>query len=136
MSGAEAYLVHLVLKEKEPKEVQGILVVEKFPKLFKLLGLPPLKEIEFSIELGLRTVPIHRVIPKSIMGGSHKLHTFIHPQNCFFLPSINTKHFNTLLSCLLHVSPNEIHLILLLFLNISPHFMKLQTSCTHTHSAP
>lgn len=49
--GAKTYLVHLVLKEKEPKEIEDIPMVREFSKVFReLLGLPPFREINFSIE--------------------------------------------------------------------------------------
>lgn len=59
VSGAEAYLVHLELKEKEFKELQSITIFSELPKVFgELLGLSPLREVKFSIELESVSIPI------------------------------------------------------------------------------
>lgn len=62
-SGAEAYLVHLVLKVKKPKKIQGIIAMDAFPEVFEellRLPLPPPREVDFLIELEPGIVPVHK----------------------------------------------------------------------------
>lgn len=62
VSRFKAYLVHLVHKEKEPKEeVRCILVVRVFPEVWgELPKLPPPRKVTFFIEFELGTVPVHK----------------------------------------------------------------------------
>ncbi|XP_074355679.1 uncharacterized protein LOC141695322 [Apium graveolens] len=51
--GCEAYLAHIIDTEKEALNLYEIRIVREFPDVFpdELLGLPPDREIEFSIDL-------------------------------------------------------------------------------------
>jgi hypothetical protein len=54
-----AYLAYIVDNEKQGKELRDIPIVREYPDVFpeKLLGLPPRREIEFSIDVLLGTMP-------------------------------------------------------------------------------
>ena len=58
--GCQGYLAYVINKETEPDEFQQIPVVREFGDVFpkELLGLPPEREIEFSVELLPGTNPI------------------------------------------------------------------------------
>ena len=60
--GCEAYLAHVVDKQKEVPKLEEILVVNEFPDVFpdELPGLPPDREIEFAIELAPGTEPVSK----------------------------------------------------------------------------
>ncbi|XP_040988942.1 uncharacterized protein LOC121236559 [Juglans microcarpa x Juglans regia] len=62
MSGDVVYLVMMTNVRKEPKGIQGIPVIEDFPRVFAddLPGLPPNIETEFAIELELAIAPVHK----------------------------------------------------------------------------
>ncbi|XP_017634330.1 uncharacterized protein LOC108476591 [Gossypium arboreum] len=51
--GCEAFLAYIGVSDSEGSLVEGIRTVKEFPDVFpdKLLGLPPCREVEFSIEL-------------------------------------------------------------------------------------
>lgn len=56
-----AYLVHLVLKERRPKEIESIHVLRENPEVFEELPeLPFPREVEFSIESEKRTILVHK----------------------------------------------------------------------------
>lgn len=60
-SGAEAYVVNLVPKDKETRDVRVIPIVDEFLEVFEeLLGLSPSRKDDFSIEMELGIVPIHK----------------------------------------------------------------------------
>jgi len=54
-----AYLAYIVDNKKQGKELRDIPIVREYPDVFpeKLLGLPPRREIEFSIDVLLGTMP-------------------------------------------------------------------------------
>jgi hypothetical protein len=54
-----AYLAYIVDNEKQGKELRDIPIVREYPDVFleKLLGLPPRREIEFSIDVLPGTMP-------------------------------------------------------------------------------
>src|SRR5262249_28298306 len=58
--GCQGFLAHIMDTRVESGDLQRIPVVNEFPDVFpeELLGLPPDKEIEFSIELLPGTSPI------------------------------------------------------------------------------
>ncbi|XP_074327993.1 uncharacterized protein LOC141665906 [Apium graveolens] len=51
--GCEGYLAHVIDRSKETPNIESIPIVSEFPDVFpdKLPGLPPDRQIEFSIEL-------------------------------------------------------------------------------------
>lgn len=59
--GCERYIA-FIMEEKRPKRFEEIPVLCKFPYVFleEILSLPPIKEIDFTIELMLRTTPISK----------------------------------------------------------------------------
>ncbi|XP_040999474.1 uncharacterized protein LOC121260158 [Juglans microcarpa x Juglans regia] len=61
-NGAIAYLALIMESFRDDKEIRGIPVVEEYPKVFidDLPGLPPDREIEFTIELEPTTTPVHK----------------------------------------------------------------------------
>ena len=58
--GCEAFLVYVIDTEKEGQKLDSLLVVNEFIDMFPqdLPGLPPDREIEFSIDLQPRTASI------------------------------------------------------------------------------
>ena len=60
--GCEAYLAHVVDKQKDVPKLEDILVVNEFPDVFpdELPGLPPDREIEFAIELAPEAEPVSK----------------------------------------------------------------------------
>ncbi|XP_074378290.1 uncharacterized protein LOC141719814 [Apium graveolens] len=60
--GCEAYLAHVIDMEKGVLDLDKIPIVREFPDVFpdELPGLPPDREIEFSIDLVLRTEPVSK----------------------------------------------------------------------------
>ena len=54
-----AYLAYIVDNEKQGKELRDIPIVREYPDVFpeKLLGLPPRREIEFSLDVLPGTMP-------------------------------------------------------------------------------
>ncbi|XP_061999269.1 uncharacterized protein LOC133716595 [Rosa rugosa] len=60
--GCQAYLAHIVDTKREVLNIEDILVVRKFPDVFpdELPGLPPVREIDFTIELLPGTTPIYQ----------------------------------------------------------------------------
>ncbi|GKV53900.1 hypothetical protein SLEP1_g60413, partial [Rubroshorea leprosula] len=67
------YLVYVFESKDKPVSVEGIWVVEDFPDVFpkELLGLPPNREIEFTIDLMPGTAPIsqqpYRMAPAELI---------------------------------------------------------------------
>ncbi|KAL6179594.1 hypothetical protein ACLB2K_051107 [Fragaria x ananassa] len=61
--GCQAYLAHVVDTRKGEVRMEDIPVVNEFPDVFldELLGLPPVREIDFTIELLPGTAPISQV---------------------------------------------------------------------------
>ncbi|XP_074377905.1 uncharacterized protein LOC141719427 [Apium graveolens] len=60
--GCKPYLAHVVDSSKEPPEVEEILIVNEFPDVFpdELIGLPPDREKEFTIDLAPGTEPVSK----------------------------------------------------------------------------
>ena len=60
--GCEVYLAHVVDVEQESVRIADIPVVRDFPDVFpdELPGLPPDREIEFTIELAPGTEPVSK----------------------------------------------------------------------------
>src|ERR1051325_8353653 len=60
--GCEAYLAYVINTQAEKMKIEDIPVVREFPDVFpeELPGLPPVREVEFSIDLILGTGPISR----------------------------------------------------------------------------
>ncbi|KAA3465995.1 Retrotransposon protein [Gossypium australe] len=58
--GCEAYLAYVIDTKVSEKKVEYVPVVSEFPDVFpeELPGLPPIREIEFGIELVTGTTPI------------------------------------------------------------------------------
>ncbi|KAA3470443.1 Gag-Pol polyprotein [Gossypium australe] len=58
--GREAYLAYVIDTKVSEKKVESVPVVCEFPDVFpvELSGLPPIREVEFGIELVLETTPI------------------------------------------------------------------------------
>ena len=60
--GCEAYLAYVVDTEKKPTQLEDVPVVNEFSDVFpdELPGLPPDREIEFSIDLAPGTEPVSK----------------------------------------------------------------------------
>ena len=60
-SGCERFIT-FILEDKESKTVDEIPVVQEFPDLFpdEISGLPPVRELDFTIELQPGTAPISK----------------------------------------------------------------------------
>ncbi|XP_035539657.1 uncharacterized protein K02A2.6-like [Juglans regia] len=60
--GADAFLLQVVSTPSEKKSLADIPVVEEFPDVFvdELPGLPPVRDMEFVIELEPRVAPVHK----------------------------------------------------------------------------
>jgi hypothetical protein len=59
--GAQAYLAYVMAKPEVEAKLEDIPVVRDFPDVFaKISGLPPDREVEFTIELMPGTQPIHK----------------------------------------------------------------------------
>ncbi|KAL8102858.1 hypothetical protein AgCh_027400 [Apium graveolens] len=60
--GCEVYLAHVMDVEKESVRIEDILIVRDFPDVFpdELPGLPPDREIEFTIDLAPGTEPVSK----------------------------------------------------------------------------
>ena len=60
--GCEAYLAHVVDVEKQVLKMEEIPVVNEFPEVFpdELPGLPPDREVEFTIDLAPGTEPVSK----------------------------------------------------------------------------
>ncbi|XP_035549700.1 uncharacterized protein K02A2.6-like, partial [Juglans regia] len=60
--GADAFLVQVVSTPSEKKSLADIPVVEEFPDVFvdELPGLPPVRDMEFVIDLEPRAAPVHK----------------------------------------------------------------------------
>ena len=58
--GCQAYLAHVIDTKLEGPKLENIPIVSEFPDVFleELPGLPPDREIEFSIELQPGTPPL------------------------------------------------------------------------------
>ncbi|XP_073120638.1 uncharacterized protein [Henckelia pumila] len=61
-SGGEGYLINAVDTSMSSQGIDELLVVSKFPDVFsdKIPGFPPVKEVEFGIDLLLGITPIFR----------------------------------------------------------------------------
>ena len=57
MKRCSAYLAHLKNTETQELRLEDITVVKEFPNVFpnELLGMPPKREVEFSVDLISRT---------------------------------------------------------------------------------
>ncbi|XP_071687301.1 uncharacterized protein [Rutidosis leptorrhynchoides] len=70
--GCESFMAYVINTKKKKKTVSDILVVSEFPKVFpdELPGLPPVREVEYKIELMPGTTPItkapYRLAPSEI----------------------------------------------------------------------
>src|ERR1051325_1795562 len=60
--GCEAYLAYVINTQAEKIKIEDIPVVREFPDVFPedLLGIPPTREVEFSIDLIPGTRPLSR----------------------------------------------------------------------------
>ncbi|GJV53704.1 putative reverse transcriptase domain-containing protein, partial [Tanacetum coccineum] len=60
--GCHLFLAHLTEKEYKEKRLEDVLVIRDFPEVFpeELPGLPPLRQVEFQIDLVPRTAPVAR----------------------------------------------------------------------------
>ena len=60
--GYEAFLAHVVSVKSNVPNLADILMVRRFSNVFleDLLGLPPVRELEFGIDLAIDTRPISR----------------------------------------------------------------------------
>ncbi|XP_035546655.1 uncharacterized protein LOC118348672 [Juglans regia] len=60
--GADAFWVQVVATSSEKKSVVDIPVVDEFPDVFveELPGLPPVRDMEFVIDLELGAAPVHK----------------------------------------------------------------------------
>ncbi|XP_071687341.1 uncharacterized protein [Rutidosis leptorrhynchoides] len=58
--GCESFLAYVVDGKKEKKSIADILVVSEFPEVFpdELPGLPPIREVEYKIELVPGATPV------------------------------------------------------------------------------
>lgn len=53
--------MHVVLKERQPKGIEDMVVVREFLEVFgELPGLPPSREISFSIKMEPRVASVHK----------------------------------------------------------------------------
>ncbi|GKG49467.1 hypothetical protein Tco_0515919, partial [Tanacetum coccineum] len=60
--GSQLFLAQVTEKELSKKQLQDVLVIRNFPKVFPddLPGLPPPRQVEFRIELVPGTTPVAR----------------------------------------------------------------------------
>lgn len=60
VQGTDAYLAYIMDRPETRSEISQVLIVRDFLDVFpkKLLGMPPKREIEFSVELEPRIAPI------------------------------------------------------------------------------
>ncbi|GKC16470.1 hypothetical protein Tco_1013252 [Tanacetum coccineum] len=60
---SETLIIRVMEKKSDEKRLEDILVVREFPKVFPedLPGLPPVRQVEFQINLNLGTTPVARV---------------------------------------------------------------------------
>jgi len=58
--GYEAYLAYVLNTKEFEKKIESVTIVCEFADVFpeELSGLPPVREVEFGIELILETTPI------------------------------------------------------------------------------
>ena len=71
--GCQGYVCAIEVTEYEPN-LNEILVVRKFPSVFqKVPGLPPDREIEFTIHLVLGTAPISKTLYRMTLAKLAKL---------------------------------------------------------------
>ncbi|KAA3488076.1 reverse transcriptase [Gossypium australe] len=58
--GCEAYLAYVIDSKVTEKKIESVPIVGEYPDVFskELSGLPPIREVEFGIELVLGTTPI------------------------------------------------------------------------------
>ena len=62
--GYEGFLCHVVKTKEAGPSLEDILVVREFPYVFpdEILEMPPLREVEFCIDLTPRATPISKVL--------------------------------------------------------------------------
>nr|GEW04032.1 reverse transcriptase domain-containing protein [Tanacetum cinerariifolium] len=90
--GCQIFMIQ-VTKKKKPvgKRLEDILVVKEFPDVFleDLPGLPPIRQVEFQIDLILRAAPVarapYRLAPSEMQELSNQLQELI--DRCFIQPS-------------------------------------------------
>ncbi|XP_052882197.1 uncharacterized protein LOC128290545 [Gossypium arboreum] len=70
--GYEAYLEFILNTKESELKIESVLIVREYPNMFpeELPGLPPIREVEFGIELVLGTMPIsiapYRITPTEL----------------------------------------------------------------------
>jgi hypothetical protein len=89
-SGAQAFLAYIKAEPEGERKLEDILVIRDYPDVFAevTIGLPPDREIEFTIDLMPGTQPIHkapyRMVPSELKVLKKQLEDlvdrgFIHP---------------------------------------------------------
>nr|GFA70979.1 putative reverse transcriptase domain-containing protein [Tanacetum cinerariifolium] len=60
--GYQIFMIQVVEKKPDEKRLEDIPVVKEFPDIFPedLPGLPPIRQVEFQIDLIPRTTPVAR----------------------------------------------------------------------------
>lgn len=76
--GCQTFLASLVSSSEESVELASILVVLKFPDVLteKLFGIPPPREIEFSIDVASGTETISKVPYQIVLAESKELKAY------------------------------------------------------------
>lgn len=91
-SGYEGYIAFISEKKLEQK-LENISIVCEFPYLFpdEVLGLPPAREVDFTIELVPGTAPIskapYRMAPSELYELKKQIQDLL--DKCFFRPSVS-----------------------------------------------
>ncbi|GJR78047.1 putative reverse transcriptase domain-containing protein [Tanacetum coccineum] len=79
----ETLIIRVMEKKSDEKRLEDIPVVREFPKVFPedLPGLPPVRQVEFQIDLILGATPVarapHRLAPSEMQELSNQLQEFI-----------------------------------------------------------
>nr|GEY24764.1 putative reverse transcriptase domain-containing protein [Tanacetum cinerariifolium] len=81
--GCQIFMIQVVEKKPDEKRLEDILVVIEFPDIFPkdLPGLPPVRQVEFQIDLILGTTHVarapYRLAPSEMQGPSNQLQELI-----------------------------------------------------------
>ena len=119
--GCEAFLSLVLNSKKGQVKLEDIPVVKEFPDVFpkELLGLPPERELDLSIEILLGTTPIsrapYRMVPTELKELKIQLHELL--DKGFIQPSVSPwgtlvlfvkKKYGTLRMCIDYRQINKV----------------------------
>ncbi|XP_071689328.1 uncharacterized protein [Rutidosis leptorrhynchoides] len=83
--GCDSFLAYVINVKKEKKSVNDIPIVSEFPEVFpdELPGLPPVREVEYKIELLLGSTPVakapYRLAPSEIRDMMSQIQELLDP---------------------------------------------------------